>query len=65
MNLILKNFKRLLINLVSLVLVMLEMLPKYGNTIRSSNSGTVVITGLPTNVLLRNFDIPLSTNSVQ
>ena len=65
MNLILKNFKRLLINLVSLVLVMLEMLPKYGNTIRSSNSGTVVITGLPTNVLLRNFDIPLSTNSVE
>ena len=65
MNLILKNFKRLLINLVSLVLVMLEMLPKYGNTIRSSNSGTVVITGLPTNELLRNFDIPLSTNSVQ
>ena len=65
MNLILKNFKRLLINLVSLVLVMLEMLPKYGNTIRSSNSGTVVITGLPTNVLLRNFDIPLPTNSVE
>ena len=57
MNVNLQNFKRLLIHLVSLVLVMLKVLPKYGNAIQSSHLGTAVTTGPSTNVLFRNFDV--------
>ena len=45
MILSLQNFERLLIHLFSLFLVMLEISAKYGNTILSSNFGTVVKTG--------------------
>ena len=40
----LQNFKRLLIHLLSLFLLVLEIFPKYGNTILSSSFGTVVKT---------------------
>ena len=62
MNLNLQNFKRLPIHPESLVLVILEMFPKYGNTICSSSLGTAVTTGLLINILLRNIS---STNFVQ
>ena len=58
MNLNLQRFKPLL-SPVSLALVILEMLPKYGNTIWSSNLGTVA------NILFRNFGIQQSTNFVE
>ena len=48
--------------MASLVLVLLEMLPKYGNDIQISNLETVITAGLSKNKLLRNFDIHLSTN---
>ena len=51
MNLDLQNFKRLLVHLVSLVLVMLKVLPKYGNAIQSSHLRTAVTTGPSTNVI--------------
>ena len=38
------------------------MFPKYGNTILSSNFGTVVKKGFWKNILLTNFVIHLSTN---
>ena len=47
---------------LSLVLAMLEILPKYGHTNLSSNSVTVIATGLWLIILLRNFDMSLSTN---
>ena len=47
---------------LSLVLVMLEILPKCGHTNLSSNSVTVIATGLWLIILLRNFDMSLSTN---
>ena len=40
----------------------MEMFPKYGNTILSSNFGTVVKKGFWKNILLTNFVIHLSTN---
>ena len=55
MILSLQNFQHLLIYLLSLFLVILEIFPKYGNTILSSNFGTVVKTGFWTNILLTNF----------
>ena len=41
---------------------MLEILLKYGHTNLSSNSVTVIATGLWLIILLRNFDMSLSTN---
>ena len=41
----LQNFKRLLIHLFSLFLVILEIFPGYGNAILSSNFGTEVKAG--------------------
>ena len=43
---------------------MIEILPKYGHTNISSNSGTVMATGLWSNTLLRKFDMNLSTNTL-
>ena len=43
-------------------MVMFEITPKYGNNIRSTNFRPVVKTGLLTNILLRNFNMHLSTN---
>ena len=60
----LQNFKHLPIHLFSLFLVILEIFPKYVNTILSSNFGTVVKTGFWTNILLTNFAIHLPTNFV-
>ena len=47
---------------LSLALAMLEILLKYGHTNLSSNSVTVIATGLWLIILLRNFDMSLSTN---
>ena len=60
----LQDFKHLLINLLDLYLVILEIFPKYGNIILSSNFRTVVKTGFWKNILLTNFALHLSTNFV-
>ena len=53
MILSLQNFKRVLIHLFSLFLMILEIFPKYGNTILSPNFGTVVKTGFYYQILNR------------
>ena len=55
MILSLQNFKRLLVHLFSLFSVIVEVFPKYGNTILSSNFGTMLKAVFWTNILLTKF----------
>ena len=53
MNYSLQNFMLLPIDLMSLALLLLEMFPKYDNTVVSSNFGTAVTIGLWRDMLLK------------